>query len=97
MQVADMASTYTLTAIGTVTCERTTPVDDDWGDVVSTITLDADQFGSEVLAGLSEFSHVEVVFVFDQVDESSVNLSARHPRNRQEWPLVGVFAQRAKG
>jgi tRNA (adenine37-N6)-methyltransferase len=85
-----------MTAIGTVACPRTEAIDDDWGDVVSTITLDADRFGAEVLAGLDDFSHIEVVFVFDQVNEDKVNLGARHPRNRPDWPLVGIFAQRAK-
>lgn len=92
-----MASTHALTSIGIVECPRVEPLDDDWGDVVSIITLDAEQFGPEVLAGLSDFSHIDVVFVFDQVDESKVNLGARHPRNREDWPLVGIFAQRAKG
>src|SRR5215207_3786341 len=47
-------------------------------------------------AGLDAFSHVEVVFVFDQVDESAVTLGARHPRGRSDWPRVGILAQRAK-
>lgn len=92
-----MASAHALTSIGIVECPRVEPLDGDWGDVVSIITLDAEQFGPEVLAGLSDFSHIDVVFVFDQVDESKVNLGARHPRNREDWPLVGIFAQRAKG
>jgi tRNA-Thr(GGU) m(6)t(6)A37 methyltransferase TsaA len=92
-----MASTHALTAIGTVECPRTEPLDDDWGDVISVITLDSEQFGPDVLSGLSDFSHIDVVFVFDKVDESKVNLGARHPRNREDWPLVGIFAQRAKG
>ena len=91
-----MTPTFTMAAIGTVSCPRTEAIDDDWGDVVSTIALDADRFGAEVLAGLDDFSHIEVVFVFDQVDETRVNLGARHPRNRPDWPLVGIFAQRAK-
>ena len=41
-------------------------------------------------------SHIDVVFVFDQVDEDRINLGARHPRGRDDWPLVGIFAQRAK-
>ena len=45
---------------------------------------------------LADFSHVEVVFVFDRVDESKVHLGVRHPRNREDWPKVGIFAQRAK-
>lgn len=69
-------STHILSAIGIVECPRTEPLDDDWGDVTSTIRLDAERFGAEVLAGLSDFSHIDVVFVFDQVDESKVNLRA---------------------
>lgn len=92
-----MVTKFEVTAIGTVACPRVEPIDDDWGDVVSTIRLDPEQFGPEVLAGLSDFSHVEVVYLFDRVDESEVHLGSRHPRNRDDWPLVGIFAQRAKG
>lgn len=92
-----MEHTFDVTAIGWVESERVDPIDDDWGDVVSTVRLDDRRFGPDVLAGLSDFSHVEVLFLFDQVDEASVNLSARHPRNNPDWPVVGIFAQRAKG
>ncbi len=92
-----VATTHTLTTIGTVESPRVEPLDDDWGDVISAIRLDPEQFGEDVLAGLSDFSHLDVVFVFDQVDEANVVLGARHPRNRDDWPLVGIFAQRAKG
>jgi tRNA (Thr-GGU) A37 N-methylase len=70
--------------------------DDNWGTVESTINLDATRFTDAVLAGLSDFSHIDVVYCFDQVDEANVNLGSRHPRNRTDWPLVGIFAQRAK-
>lgn len=90
-------SSYVVTAIGWVRCERTKPEDDDWGEVVSTIELDAARFTPDVLAGVADFSHLDIVFLFDQVDDTTVNLSARHPRNREDWPLVGIFAQRAKG
>ncbi len=91
-----MADTYTMEPIGVVGSPRSEAIDDDWGDVVSTITLDRDRFTDAVVAGLDDFSHVEVVFVFDRVDEANVNLGSRHPRNREDWPLVGIFAQRAK-
>ncbi|MEM9133208.1 MAG: SAM-dependent methyltransferase [Actinomycetota bacterium] len=90
-----MAASFEVTAIGRVESGRDQPLDDDWGDVVSTIRLDAERFEPDVLFGLDDFSHIEVLFLFDRVDESSVNLSARHPRNNPDWPLV--FAQRAKG
>ncbi len=54
------------------------------------------RFTAEALEGLDRFSHIEVVFVFDQVDEADVNLTARHPRGNTEWPKVGIFAQRAR-
>jgi tRNA-Thr(GGU) m(6)t(6)A37 methyltransferase TsaA len=83
--------------IGAVSSPRTEPLDDDWDTVTATVTLDADQFGPDALAGLADFSHVEVVYVFDRVEPSTVQTRARHPRNNPEWPQVGIFAQRAKG
>ena len=87
---------YDVTAIGWVRSPRTEPIDDDWGPIESTIALDGERYGPDVLAGLSDFSHIEVIFLFDQVNEAKINLGARHPRNREDWPLVGIFAQRAK-
>ncbi len=91
-----MTTPFTVTPIGVVRSPRVEAIDDDWGDVESTIELDAAQFGSDVLAGLDDFSHLDVVYLFDQVDVSTITLGARHPRNRPDWPLVGIFAQRAK-
>ena len=73
------------------------PIDDDWGDVVATITLDASRFSVASLAGLEAFSHVEVVFLFDRVPEGEHEQGARRPRGNPAWPEVGIFAQRAKG
>jgi tRNA (Thr-GGU) A37 N-methylase len=75
---------------------RGEPVDDDWAGVEATIRLDPERFGPEALAGLTDFSHLEVVFVFDRVDEADVHVGARRPRGRADWPLVGIFAQRGK-
>ena len=82
--------------IGVVVGGRTEAIDDDWGDVECTIELDSEQFGADVLAGLDEFSHVDVVYVFHLVDEAKIETGARHPRNNADWPRVGIFAQRAK-
>jgi len=83
--------------IGWVSSVRTKPVDDDWDSITATIALDAEQFTAEALRGLDEFSHVEVVYVFDRVDPATVQTAARHPRGNEHWPHVGIFAQRAKG
>jgi tRNA-Thr(GGU) m(6)t(6)A37 methyltransferase TsaA len=85
-----------LEPIGTVSSPRTEPLDDDWEAVTSTITL-ADRFGPEALRGLDEFSHVEVVFVFDRVPPEKIQTASRHPRGNAHWPEVGIFAQRGSG
>jgi tRNA-Thr(GGU) m(6)t(6)A37 methyltransferase TsaA len=83
--------------IGYVRGGRTEPIDDDWGDVEATIELDASQFDPDVSAGLSDFSHLDVVYVFHLVPDEKIETRARHPRGNEDWPLVGIFAQRAKG
>ncbi len=86
---------YTVRAIGWVTSQRAARLDDGWGDVESTIRLDPDRFTAEALAGLDDFSHIDVIFLFDQFDEAKVSVGARHPRGNEAWPEVGIFAQRA--
>ena len=85
-----------LTFIGTVQGGRTSPTDDNWDSVRSRIELDGGILDESSTAGLNEFSHVEIIFQFDRVDESVTCRSARHPRGREDWPLVGILAQRAK-
>ena len=46
--------------------------------------------------GLEDFSHLEVVFIFDRVDPDAVEWGSRHPRGNPAWPEVGILAQRAK-
>jgi tRNA (adenine37-N6)-methyltransferase len=82
--------------VGVVRAGRTEPVDDDWGASEATIVLDALRFSPDVVVGLDAFSHLDVVYVFHLVEPEDVNLGARHPRGRTEWPKVGIFAQRAK-
>jgi len=88
-------SEFTVHPVGHVTSTRTGRVDDDWGGIESVIHLDDDRFTPDSLAGLQDFSHVEVIFVFDRFDEADVTTGARHPRGNEAWPKVGIFAQRA--
>jgi tRNA (adenine37-N6)-methyltransferase len=85
-----------MTPIGVVKSTRQRVSDDNWDVEKSWIELDRTQFSAEALAGLSDFSHVEVFFFMDQVDPSKIEKVARHPRNNTEWPKVGIFAQRGK-
>jgi tRNA-Thr(GGU) m(6)t(6)A37 methyltransferase TsaA len=82
--------------VGVVRGGRTEAIDDDWGASEAAIALDPDRFSPDVVAGLEAFSHVDVVYVFHLVGPDDVNLGARHPRGRTDWPKVGIFAQRAK-
>jgi tRNA (adenine37-N6)-methyltransferase len=87
---------YTVTPIGHVRSSRTAATDDFWGAVEATIALDAMRFAPAALFGLDGFSHVEVLFLMHGVDPAKVETGARHPRERQDWPLTGIFAQRGK-
>lgn len=81
--------------IGYVRAGRALPENDAWGDSEATIEL-AGWLPADALAGLEAFSHAEIIFVFDQVDQAKIVTGARHPRNNPAWPAVGIFAQRAK-
>lgn len=87
---------FTLTPIGHVRGGRADAIDDDWGASRATIALDPDQFTPDALAGLADFSHAEVIFLFDKVPDDKIETGARHPRGRADWPPVGIFAQRGK-
>lgn len=82
--------------IGTVRSSRTEPVDDDWDSVRSSIELDQDVVSPDATVGLGQFSHVEVVYLFDRVDSTTVERGSRHPRGNPDWPRVGILAQRAR-
>jgi len=81
--------------VGYVSCSRTRADDDAWDAETSSIQL-TERFRSDALLGLGDFSHIEVLYCFHGVNPASVETGARHPRGNPEWPLVGIFAQRAK-
>jgi len=92
-----MRTQIVLTSIGTVRSARAESIDDNWDSVESRVVLDSSLFGPEATASLGDFSHVEVVYHFDRVPDSEIQTGARHPRDRKDWPKVGILAQRGKG
>jgi tRNA (Thr-GGU) A37 N-methylase len=82
-------------AVAYIHNERSEALDDNWNDIVSTVELAAD-VPSEALNGLGDFSHVEIVFFADWADDVPPAPWHRHPRGNENWPDVGVFAQRNK-
>lgn len=87
---------FELKAIGVVRGGRNAPEDDNWEGVSAEIELDLNQFNAEALLGLDQFSHAEIVFVFNQVGPDDITYDARRPRGRTDWPKVGIFAQRGR-
>jgi tRNA-Thr(GGU) m(6)t(6)A37 methyltransferase TsaA len=86
----------TLAPIGIVRSSRTDLSDDRWDQVTAHIEL-ADDVDPEALVGLEDFSHAEILFQFDRIQEASVERRSRRPRGNPEWPRVGIFAQRGSG
>ncbi len=87
---------FSLSPIGHVQGGRTEAIDDDWGASRAAIVLDPARFGPDALLGLDQFSHAEIIFVFHHVGDADITTGARHPRGRDDWPRVGIFAQRGK-
>ena len=89
-------SPFQIEPVGHVRGGRGQPVDDDWGQSRARIELDPARFGPQALSGLADFSHVEIIFLFDRVPDEEIEFGARRPRGRADWPAVGIFAQRGK-
>ncbi|RYZ00334.1 MAG: S-adenosylmethionine-dependent methyltransferase [Chitinophagaceae bacterium] len=83
-----------LTPIAFVRNSRRSPVDDNWGAVESEIIL-AEGIPDEALDGIEAFSHLEIIYCFDQVAGAAFPF-ARHPRGNSALPRMGIFAQRNK-
>ena len=92
----DSMKTIQIEPIGNVISEIRNQRDERWGEIVAEIRLDETRFEPVALNGLHEFSHVEILFQFDQLPESEEETKARHPRENPIWPKVGIFAQRGR-
>lgn len=85
--------TIELQPVAIVHSPRSGRGDDAWGSVESAIELD-ERFSPDALRGLTEFSHLEVVFLLHDIHQNEVEMATRRPRNNPAWPEVGIFAQR---
>jgi tRNA-Thr(GGU) m(6)t(6)A37 methyltransferase TsaA len=65
-----------------------------WGEVISEIVLKPEY--APGLLGLDGFSHLLVLTILHEAEYISEKHLRRHPRERQDMPLLGVFAQRAR-
>jgi len=67
---------------------------DGWAEVVSEIVLDDALV--EALEGVEDYSHLLVVFYIAGVTRRQRAIRRLHPRDREDAPLVGVFATRSQ-
>ena len=80
--------------VGFVKNEITDRKDTSWGNNVSTIVLEEPYVSG--LKGLEAFSHAIILFRLDQARYDREKHLQRRPQNREDMPLVGIFAQRGK-
>jgi len=83
-----------LKPIAIVKNARTEPIDDHWEAVVADIELDS-HIPTEVLDNIADFSHLEIIYYFNQVKDADIVFSGR-PRGNPDYPLVGICGQRKK-
>jgi len=80
--------------IGTVKSPVTEAVDMNWGEIISEIVLEPEY--APGLLGLEDFSHLMVLTFLHEAEYNPEKHLRRHPQERQEMPLLGIFAQRAR-
>ncbi|MGB1247447.1 MAG: SAM-dependent methyltransferase [Chitinophagales bacterium] len=85
----------TLKPIAFVKNSRTEVIDDNWSTIISEIHL-AEEIMSEAFEGIQDFSHLQIIFYMDRVDDKKAIAQCRHPRNNQSLPKLGTYAQRNK-
>lgn len=73
---------------------RKSPEDDYWGSIISEIEL-AEHIPDEVFIGISQFSHLEIIYCFDRASKDDIVYSM-NPRGNPDFPVVGIFAMRKK-
>ena len=83
-----------LKPIATVKNLRTEPIDDNWETIIADIEL-ADHIPTQSFDSISDFSHLEIIYYFDKVNNNDIVFSGR-PRGNPNYPLVGIFGQRKK-
>ncbi|RYF47747.1 MAG: S-adenosylmethionine-dependent methyltransferase [Comamonadaceae bacterium] len=91
-----MQSLIEMAPIGYVQGGRQQATKDAWSGNRCALLLDSARFDADALKGVAALSHIEVLFYFHVDAHEAEECGARHPRGRQDWPSVGIFAQRGR-
>ncbi len=89
-----METKFEVKPIGIVLNPRTDVIDDDWECITSTIIIN-DDIPSSSLIGIEDFSHLEIIYLFNKVVTTEIKW-VTYPRGNKNYPLRGIFAQRKK-
>ena len=81
-------------SIGIVRSPIKEEVDTNWGNVISEIHVSTEYIPG--LKGLNDFSNLLVLFYMHKSTFDPKHDLVRRPRGRDDMPLIGIFAQRAK-
>lgn len=87
-------SAITIHPVGYVHNDIKTPADDIWNKVISEIHINDEL--QDGLQGLSDWSHVVVIFRMHETQFERDQHLVRRPRERDDMPRLGIFAQRAR-
>ena len=68
---------------------------EDWAEVVSEIEIRPEL--TECLDGLTEFSHIQVLFWMDRVSRYERYMKKFHPKDREDLPLLNVPLRSLEG
>ncbi|ATO47973.1 tRNA (N6-threonylcarbamoyladenosine(37)-N6)-methyltransferase TrmO [Brevibacillus laterosporus] len=85
---------FSVQSIGVVQSPVLEGKDEEWGEVVSEILI-YPPF-QEGLLGLESFSHVMILFYMHKSSFQTKKHLIRRPQGREDMPVTGIFAQRAK-
>ena len=80
--------------IGRVSNEVKEPIHEGWEEIDSRLIIKPEL--AEGLDGVEGFSHLLIIFWLDRVPPEKREVRRLHPRDRQDLPLVGVFATRTQ-
>lgn len=85
---------FIMNPVGYVENSVTEKKDTFWGEDISVIRLKEAYHGG--LLGLDGFTHALILCCLDGAKYIPEKHLCRHPRGREDLPLVGIFAQRTK-
>lgn len=83
-----------INSIGTIRNTIESKKDKGWGSDISQIIVDKKY--EKGLVGLSDFSHIIVVYYLDKANFDMDKYLIRRPQNREDMPMVGILSHRAK-